>query len=354
MKNMIKQALPQKVLDLFFLGIMAWPVVGQASPFVYKYSAPASSQLESARLEAEVYRDKAYNFITTYFPDEVNRSQCPITISFQDLKKVSGKAIYRKALNANECDHEEIVLSLNAQDSWQSSPVVAHEVTHLLRYKHNSSEDQWLDEGLAKYMESQFVGYWPKRFESLGTSSEFRLSENLGFLLVQYLYLNFGEMDLLRELINSPLSGWDNIEQAVVPLSEVGKTLIPHQFLNRRAIWRHFTFALVFNDTGFAEYGLFKIGEGYKPLIEEKSPLFSEPSPWPNSSWTSQFFSLGTDIRNNSLWVTLKNQHGENPSLHYEQFLVMQSEDGNFSIGKTEKDFSYTGPARFYLIRLVE
>ncbi len=92
------------------------------------------------------------------------------------------------------------------------------------------------------------------------------------FLFMSYLYNRFGGEKLLRKLLESPRSGWDNVLDAIHELIGEGNLAIPATLINQASILRHFGAALWLNNAYIAKYSLFFIAPEYEPLGDENSP----------------------------------------------------------------------------------
>lgn len=218
--------------------------------------------------------ERAYDFVTARFKDQKNRATCPIKIKFADLGGRTGFTPTPKTA----CD-DVIVLDSSLENQWSASAAVVHELTHVIRHQSNPSEETWLDEGLAKELEYQFLKLWPQSLFQVPKTFMFKISTDSksyaagstsylnSFLLVHYLSTHLGDDLFLIRLMNSRLNGWSAIEEAArisVPQASIG---IPASRLNRRDLFTHFAFALRFNDASLADCGLFQLDQNYSPVL---------------------------------------------------------------------------------------
>lgn len=157
---------------------------------------------------------------------------------------------------------------------------LVHEYTHVYRSQYNEHEETWLSEGLAKFVEYKASKVWPETYqrrlvqkpELVFENSERRFGVNGqgyadSFWLVYYLYQHFGGDQLLLKLLQSKLSGWDNVISAINEIQSVGAIAKNANVLNKYSILRHFAVSLLLNDQFAAKYSLFYLGPDFTPLV---------------------------------------------------------------------------------------
>lgn len=161
---------------------------------------------------------------------------------------------------------------------------LVHEQIHVIRERYNPNEAVWLEEGIAKVMEFLYSGVWPVSYESFfRDNSSFCLSNAkteftpgsidyaTSFYFVYYLYLHLGKNTFLRELVTSPLTGWDNILTAARKLQMAGSHAIPPEWLNKQSLVRHFAMAFVENNRFHARFSLLFLHSFHKYSIPNQS-----------------------------------------------------------------------------------
>lgn len=99
-----------------------------------------------------------------------------------------------------------------------------HELQHVVRYHFNENEEDWVNEGLSYLVEFMLTHEFPvgnldvyKSFNNISLNESFRKKDAdinyfYTFLYFYYLYQNFGGQGLIKQLIESPLSGIQSIE----------------------------------------------------------------------------------------------------------------------------------------------
>lgn len=185
-------------------------------------------------------------------------------------------------------DYSRISISPALSDA-DSQLAIVHELTHVYRRQRAPDEEQWLNEGLAKFMEYKYSTVWPvsyitrlKKERALNFAD---YQPNGGgymssFLLTLYLYNHFGQERLFTKLMNSQKTGWENVLSAIHELSEEGALKIPAEFISKEGILRHFAVSLWMNDRFAAKYALFYLDARYealntKPITQASIPLTS-------------------------------------------------------------------------------
>lgn len=187
-----------------------------------------------------------------------------------------------------------MAISKTESDPWVLGMIFAHELTHLIRYRASQSDPLWLNEGIARQVEYLLADFWPNSLnhetdalknKKVITPTLFELSDSANdykvqgqgyansFLFMHYLLGRYGDLKLWSELIRSEKSGWDAIESWLENLSSRGVINLDADLLKRRAIWRHFAFALMFNDPNIVRSGLFLVDYKYQGALNSKSEI---------------------------------------------------------------------------------
>lgn len=188
-------------------------------------------------------------------------------------------------------DREKTSIQLSVvSDSVGRKVTLAHEFTHVYRSQFNKNEEVWLDEGLAKFIEYQFSSVWPVSYDDrLGKNSFLNLGKTTlqggnnfscggdgyvaSFYFVLYLYNHFGGEYLLRELLTSPHSGWENILGAIQSISNKKIITLDSQWFSKESLLRHFALAIWENDAYLAKYSLLKLDSKFQGLKNLKPKL---------------------------------------------------------------------------------
>lgn len=183
----------------------------------------------------------------------------------------------------------QYVIRLNENlQNIENKLTLMHEFVHIIRHQYNPQEVVWLDEGLAQLIEAEYIQLFPHdKNQRLQDSNQVHLSSSreeyqpkskayaTSYFFMKYLYSRFGGIELLRELIQSPHSGWDNIENSIRKLKQKKLISISESFLNRQSIWTHFVFAMTLNTTKYADYGLFLLDQKFQNIpVKKLSDLF--------------------------------------------------------------------------------
>lgn len=265
----------------------AWSEAGLARPFV-----------ESNANEPHA---KAYLFVTSKILDPVDRAACPIRVDYVPLEGYVGFTPLKA--KSDECP-DVIQITSRFKHDWKSGLVMAHELTHVFRHARNPNELPWLDEGLAKLVEHQYLGIGPITLhDELATLDEFALETDqqlyrdnspayaTSYFFALYLYNHLGGDAFLKEIMASPLGGWEAIESAALNLRAQGVIKIDRKHLTRDSLWTHFAFALLLNDSRWADHDLFKLDQRYRAIKDTKTKLLrvsddSDPKP----GWRIRYF----------------------------------------------------------------
>lgn len=132
-----------------------------------------------------------------------------------------------------------------------------HELQHLMRYHFNSSELPWLDEGLSVFatflMTEEFPIKYLESYNHLEGRNLFfdykkiNSSENYfnNFFYIFYLYRHYGGLDLIKKLMNSEKSGYENINNALSSLVSTNKE--QKKFFNFEKSFINYQLALILN-----------------------------------------------------------------------------------------------------------
>jgi hypothetical protein len=226
---------------------------------------------------------KAYRFVTSKIPDPRDRAVCPIHVNYVPLDGYVG--FTPRKTTVSECP-DVIEITSRLEHDWKSGLVMAHELMHVFRHAANANEIAWLDEGIAKLVEHQYLGIGPITLQDdLLKLSEFALENRhdayrdnspayvTAYFFSLYLYRHLGGDEFLKALISSPLSGWDAIEDVALKLKRRGVIAIDEKFLHRDSLWTHFAFALLLNDSLPAKNDLFKLDERYNAVKDTRAAL---------------------------------------------------------------------------------
>jgi hypothetical protein len=161
---------------------------------------------------------------------------------------------------------------------------LVHELSHVYRNQFNKNDDLWLEEGMAKWIEYRYSQVWPVSYATrlmknpniiLSNDPDFYSQNGNGypssFWLFLYLYNHFGESNFIKLVMESPLSGWDNVLTAIHKLKSEHVIQIPDALLTKESILRHFAVALWMNDAFLAQYALFAIDDQFEAVSENHS-----------------------------------------------------------------------------------
>ncbi len=252
----------------------------EARAFTYEYKTIPKYLVNQNDLEEKTLR--AYNFITKYIPDPVDRNKHPIHVEFTNLKNYLG--FVHHTSNENQ--------TIKVHDSMKSAVeyqlVIIHELTHILRNAYQPNEERWIQEGLANLIQTLFAGQWPKDFENDFKNLEyFHLSNSIedyqiggsGYLVsyffTLYLYEHFGKNLFIKDVATGKNIGAKNIEEAISNYQNRNSSNINSNYLTFNSLWTHFSFAALLNEPYLAKYNLFFLNSDYSPvwtrLIENKS-----------------------------------------------------------------------------------
>lgn len=189
-----------------------------------------------------------------------------------------------KSENVNPFSNCDYKVRISSQlQTMESKLTLIHELIHVIRHQYNPHEVVWLDEGIAQFVEANYILLYPiDKNKRLNESKEIHLSSNffdykphsqaysISYFFIKYLYSRFGGVDFLREVIKSPYSGWENVEKSLLQLKAKKRISVPDHFLNRQALWTHFIFAIVLNTNNYADYGLFSIDSKFNNYSAQK------------------------------------------------------------------------------------
>jgi hypothetical protein len=219
------------------------------------------TQAVNSERELQAYATAAQSFLC-------GRGFCLQRVPPLDLREVDG---YLGYVDGN---FSRISISPNLNEA-DTQLALVHELTHVYRGQQNASEETWLNEGLAKFIEYRYSTVWPVSYmtkletERLLNFADYQPGGNgymSSFFLVLYLYNHFGEEKLFQKLMNSKKSGWNNVVSAIQELIDDGSLRIPRELICKESILRHFAVALWMNDKFSAEYALFYLDVKYEPL----------------------------------------------------------------------------------------
>lgn len=253
--------------------------------FTYDYKTLPKYFVDKKDLHEKTLR--AYNFLTKYIPDPVDRNLYPIHIEFTALKNHLGFV--------HHSDNENQIIKVH--DSMKSAVeyqlVLIHELTHILRNAYQPNEERWIQEGLANLMQTLYAGQWPKEFENnFRNLKYFHLSNNIddyqlgssGYLVsyffTLYLYEHFGKNLFIKDVATGTNIGAENIEKAISTYQKRNSSSIDLDYLTLNSLWAHFSFAVLLNDSYLAKYSLFLLTPSYSPLwntLVENKNTTSDP-----------------------------------------------------------------------------
>ncbi len=237
--------------------------------FVASQSKAADNLLQD---DLNLYIEKAKNYLCQFgFCPPVNTK-----IQIQDSRGYLGFFHSR----------DNVITIAPQLESVATQLTLVHEFTHAYRHQFNAKEELWLDEGVAKFMEYKYSGVWPVSYLekikknpviTISNSEIFFQPQGDGyahaFLMMLYLHNRFGGFDFLQKIMNSKLSGWDNVITAAQELSREGKISIPIHLITKEKIIRHFAVALVCNNAFAAQYSLMFIDKSFEPIKNQVSVL---------------------------------------------------------------------------------
>lgn len=242
--------------------------------------------------QLEDYSKHAKKFLCEY---GVCLDQTPILF----FEKYQG---YHGYVNS-DCTKVSISPSLN---EYGTQMTLMHELVHVHRCQFNGKEEPWLNEGIAKLFEYFYSRKLPqeyiKKFTknpsiTLGSENNNFAPEGHGypssFLLVLYLYNRFGQDHLIKKLMTSKLSGWENVIQSISELIQEGIVKIPQNLTSKESILRHFAVAAWLNDPYLAKYALFEVDDNFNGLANIKE-INVENARDPKNSlqiWYSQHYA---------------------------------------------------------------
>jgi hypothetical protein len=275
--------------------ILAWAPLAHAFPF----QVELSPQYPKHDTSFESGLANAYSFVVQKIPDQEDRIKCPITIQFRDLK---GKHLGFTPFDQPQCQ-SVILLDNSLAGQWTAQVVVAHELTHLLRYQSNKDEEIWLSEGLATLIEFEYIGVWPQNLQNqLSALSEVTLSSNpddyviggpgyeVSYFFVRYLYHHFGGDEFIRTLATQKNSGWDNIQSSIRKTADKQLHFVSPRLVTPRTLWTYFAIALLSNDESYAESNLFLLNDNYTALIKSQpSPKLLKGTTERKNPWTIRY-----------------------------------------------------------------
>lgn len=238
--------------------------------FAFLISISCSSQGLAAITEADIifYESKTLRFL------------CDLSFCFEQPVpfEINSDLKYLAYVPSNEV---KIQFSPKISEVELKASIV-HEYAHIYRHRFNKDEKKWLDEGIAKLLEYLCLEDWPDAYnQKLLSVPRLSLSDDerdfipggegyhSAFLLVLYLYNHFGEKKFLKEIMNSKLSGWDNITKAINKLRSDGVVTIPEKFTTKTSLIWNFSVALWMNDAYASPFSLFLIDPKFKALKDQ-------------------------------------------------------------------------------------
>lgn len=185
----------------------------------------------------------------------LNRQQ-KIILLFDENLSYRG---YHSRILAEKYQRDFILLDINQNlDSNALKYRLPHELQHIVRYHYNKAESDWLNEGLSVFAEflvnEEFPVKYLDAFSNLGGHQLSKSPKNNGeqsfiyfnsFLFVYYLYQHYGGIDMIRQLLRSTKSGWQNIDQVLAQQKSVPPKL--KSFYNFKKAFINYQLALVLN-----------------------------------------------------------------------------------------------------------
>ncbi|NUM59651.1 MAG: hypothetical protein HUU56_13510 [Bdellovibrionaceae bacterium] len=246
-----------------------------------------SSYLNINKIESDYQKTYKKLFQSLSVPE---LDHCKIEVQFKILNGYWGSVETEKSIQSktiNDCSYE-IKIDEQLIDKMEGQLVLIHELVHIIRHHFNPLEERWLDEGLAQLIETEYIALWPydKQTQLFSQEKLFLSSHDedyspkgrgysSSYFFLKYMYNHFGGLHLVKKLLTSQKTGWSNIQESLKQLSEQGKLQIPKIFFSKEMIWTHFSFAIFFNDSAKADYGLFLLDYKFKNDTEKKSPLIN-------------------------------------------------------------------------------
>ena len=262
---------------------------------------------------------KAYNFVATRLKDPIDREKCPVQIEFTPLVGMVG---FTPKVTDSCKAVVQIDLSLEGKSG--ADLVLAHEMVHVIRNIYNKQDAPWLEEGIAKFFEVQYLGAQDQRLKDrLDLSSELRLSSLIddfdfnggafttAFYFTKYLHDHFEGNELLRELVQSPLSGWDALTSTFQKLKQNGKLHLDEKYFEPHKLWSLFAVAMIMNKPILAPKGLLLIEHEpyFKSVAKTSTRLILKDKPEaPMQPWTIRYFTRDAFFANPNYYVTLLDQ----------------------------------------------
>ncbi|MES2768002.1 MAG: hypothetical protein V4596_02560 [Bdellovibrionota bacterium] len=242
----------------------------EARDFNYSYASLPKYFVNKADLEEKTQR--AYNFLTKYIPDPIDRNLYPIKIELTPLENYLG------FVHHTDNENQTIKVHDNMKSAVEYQLVLIHELTHILRNAYQPNEERWIQEGLANLIQTLYAGQWPEGFENQFRNLKFyHLSNDIedyqihsqGYLVsyffMYYLYAHFGRELFIHDIATSSESGSKNIEAATLSYKKRNSSSIEPNFLTFDSIWTHFSFAVLLNDSYLAKYNLFFLDSSFSP-----------------------------------------------------------------------------------------
>lgn len=199
-----------------------------------------------------------------------------------------------------------------------------HELQHVVRYHFNENEEDWVNEGLSGIIEHLLSLEFPtknlekyKSFNEISLNDSFHKEGDNGihyfntFFYFYYLYQNFGGVELIKKLIQSPHSGIKNIEKVLG--KEGKKNLALSQFYTFQKSFINYQLALKLNlfrksidsHGGFLEL---KLSEGNVPDEEQSYFVNSFVLPYNKAIALKPLSSKYYDVNQKCITLTLEEQ----------------------------------------------
>jgi len=225
-------------------------------------------------------------FLRDYLPStEAAFEKCPVKIRF--VSSSNGRDGFLPASD-NVC-HTSLemnrrfladIFSPNFRQGFRA--LLIHELTHWLRRHYQATEAGWLDEGLAVWLQMEYLRLWDQKFiaraeltsvmELTPDRCEFRSGNPkyaISYLFLHYVITHFGGQPLVQELLTSPQTGWDNLQTSISRLRpSLPIARLPDAFFTGSSVFTHFFFAWLLNSPKLAAGELFYLGANHEPALE--------------------------------------------------------------------------------------
>lgn len=281
-------------------------------------------------------------FLNGYLPPSTGAAfeKCPVKIRFvsssndRDGFLPASDNVCRTPLEINHRFLPDI-LSPNLRQGFRA--LLIHELTHWLRRHYQATEAGWLDEGLAVWLQMEYLRLWDQKFiaraeqtfvmELAPERGEFHSGSPkyaVSYLFLHYVIAHFGGQPLVQELLTSPQSGWDNLQSSISRLRpSLPIAGLPDSFFTGSSVFTHFFFAWLLNSPTRAVGELFYLSANHEPALER---LVNHPnlpgSPSLCTSTCAQIGRLTPDSffepisETNKIYLISTGEAGTDPAIH--------------------------------------